>query len=300
MEKQEAIQHLLKQGVVPTLDKIAELVTIPKTKTKTNHEDNVNVEVIENHHYEPCKLKAQDFVIYFRNRYSQLKNLLLNRAEAGDAISISRAKQIRGSNITIIAMISDLKKLPTGTYRLEVEDLTGKTVAIISKNSEALQKAEQLTYDEVVALKGSFSKSAMFVNDIIWPDIPQIEIPACNEEVYAAFSSDIHIGSKMFLKENFEKFIAWLNGELGDETQKKIAEKVKYVFFIGDLVDGVGIYPGQESELTVTDIGEQFRAVVDYLKQIPKDKKIILCPGNHDSIRLNEPQPRFSKEFIEI
>ena len=76
-----------------------------------------------------------------------------------------------------------------------------------------------------------------------------------------------------------------------------IASKVKYLFIIGDLIDGIGIYPGQEDELTINDLTKQYEAVADYLIQIPSHIQIIICPGNHDGVRLAEPQPVLYKDL---
>ena len=89
-----------------------------------------------------------------------------------------------------------------------------------------------------------------------------------------------------FLEDNLKKFIKWIKGETGSDTQKEIAKKVKYVFIIGDLVDGCGIYPGQEDELIINDIYEQYEECAKYLKEIPQNIQIIACPGNHDAMRI--------------
>ncbi|MBW3012322.1 metallophosphoesterase, partial [Candidatus Woesearchaeota archaeon] len=76
-----------------------------------------------------------------------------------------------------------------------------------------------------------------------------------------------------------------------------MASKVKYLFIAGDLVEGVGIFPEQESELEVKDIYDQFKLCAEYLKKIPSHIHIILCPGNHDPVRLAEPQPVIPREY---
>ena len=78
---------------------------------------------------------------------------------------------------------------------------------------------------------------------------------------------------------------------MGNEAQKELASQVKYVFVVGDLVDGVGIYPGKDKELTITDIYSQYEECATLLAKIPKHIKIIVCPGNHDAMRVAEPQP---------
>ena len=68
---------------------------------------------------------------------------------------------------------------------------------------------------------------------------------------------------------------------MGNDVQKEIAKKVKYIIIAGDLVDGVGIYPSQIEELEIKDIVEQYDEFCRLIKQIPTNKQIIICPGNH-------------------
>ena len=89
----------------------------------------------------------------------------------------------------------------------------------------------------------------------------------------------------------------WIKGEVGSDEQKRVAKHVKYIFVVGDLVDGVGIYPGQEKELKITSIYDQYKEFARLIDSIPKDKDIIICPGNHDAVRLAEPQPKLDEDF---
>ena len=86
----------------------------------------VNVEVLKNYKYTPGKFVTSDFSEFFKTRYKAMKNLLFNRPEARNAISINYAKSRtdRGET-TIIAMVKDIQKLPTGTVKLILEDLSG-------------------------------------------------------------------------------------------------------------------------------------------------------------------------------
>ena len=117
------------------------------------------------------------------------------------------------------------------------------------------------------------------------------------EEAYAVVLSDLHVGSTLFLEEEFNRFISWITGKTGNESQKRVAENVKFVFVLGDLVDGIGIYPSQKNELTITDIYGQYDYCADLLKKIPKHIPIIIIPGNHDAMRLTEPQPTLYKDY---
>ncbi len=318
LSKQEAIRRLILLGELPTPEKVNMLIgeaercrnlevsnqvafeQKPVEVVKTNIEDfEPKVEILKTLHYEPKKITVQDFVEYFRNRYKLLKNTLVNRPEASDATSINKLSSAQSNEkSTIVAMISNITKYDTGTIKLELEDLTGKITAIISsKKPELLEEASMLTHDEVVALTGGCSQNLFFVDEIIWPDIPYVQKKCAPNEVYAAFSGDIHAGSNTFMPEKLKKFIEWLNGKSGDEEQKRMAKLTKYVFVQGDIVDGVGIYPNQDRELHVTDIYEQYDLAAKFISQIPSDKLVICCPGNHDGMRLSEPQPALQKDY---
>jgi DNA polymerase II small subunit len=184
--------------------------------------------------------------------------------------------------------------------KLTLEDLSGSITAFMSaKNPELVQTMQHLTFDEVLAFKGSSGKNVFFVDDVIWPDIPQKTMPTCSDDVYVAFTGDIHSGSNMFMPAEFGKFVSWLRGEYGSPAQREVAQKTKYVFFLGDTVDGVGIYPEQQKELQISDIYKQYELVAKYLEQIPSDKHLILIPGNHDAMRLCEPQPVLYRDYAE-
>jgi len=70
-----------------------------------------------------------------------------------------------------------------------------------------------------------------------------------------------------------------------------LARKVGYLFLVGDNVDGVSHYPGQEKFLIQKTSVGQYAKVAEILKLIRKDVKIIICPGQHDSVWIGEPQP---------
>ena len=145
--------------------------------------------------------------------------------------------------------------------------------------------------DEIVALKCSGTRDMIFVNDIIFPDSRILEKKKSKYEEYAVFTSDIHVGSDKFLEKNFVKFISWINGNVGDANQKKEALKVKYLFITGDSIDGVGVYPDQEAQLLIKDVNEQYKKLSELLLSIRPDVNIILCAGQHDAVRVAEPQP---------
>ena len=279
MENSEKVKKLLAEGVLPVVESIGE------QKNK-----DTNIEILRAPHFEPHKITLSDFHNANRSKFTVMKNFLMNRSEMQNAVSIARASQSNERNVTIIGMVYSISKLPKGTLRLEVEDFSSKITVIIStKKQELLKKAQFITEDEVVGFIGGCSKNTFFADEIIWPDIPQKQIPKAKDDVNVLFLSDIHVGSNMFLEKEFEEFIQWLNS--------KDAQNVKYILLAGDVVDGVGVYPQQNKELHVLDIYEQYKILINYLKQIPKDKQIIICPGTHDGVRLEDPKPKITKSL---
>lgn len=304
--EKDAIKTLLQMGQLPTMDKIQQVVSASHTvfeepaavKPEKTHTEGADfaVEILQHFEYTPKKIGVADFAAYFRNRYGFLKTILQNRPENSDAISISKLSSSDGE-ATIIAMISDIKKLPTGTLKLILEDMTGQTSAILSaKNPEMLKKIPFIANDEILAFKGKCGKDTFFVSDMVWPDIPQKTHSAAPDDVNIAFCSDLHVGSKMFLPDEFEKFVSWLKGEVGNSDSKELAAKTRYVIVLGDVVDGIGVYPEQEKEINIFDIYKQYDEAAKLLKQIPEDKQVLIIPGNHDAVRLCEPQPALYRD----
>lgn len=247
------------------------------------------------------KFQVKDFTKIFSSRYQFIERLLRNRQELKSILSINRIlSKSEKENVSLIGLVGETRMTKNGNLIATIEDPTGEIRVLFSKNKNDLMTlAKDLVPDEVIGINGTCSEKIIFADNIIWPSFPgKVEVKSDNpQEGYAVFLSDMHVGSTLFLKEEFDRFLGWINGQLGDEKQKKIASKVKYIFVVGDLVDGIGIYPSQESELTIKDIFQQYKEVYQLLKQIPTDKTIIICPGNHDTVRLADPQPIIYPEY---
>ncbi len=229
---------------------------------------------------------------FYNSRYEKLKRLLSGRPELSSITSINRVNSVAGlTNFSVIGMINEFHETGSGNTIIEVEDPTSTLKVIASKKGSVIDLVKELVEDEVVGLNLSKSGRWFIINDIVFPGIPSKSVKTCNDDVNAVFISDTHIGSKIFLSDAFQRFIDWLKS--GDE----LAAKTKYLFFIGDLVDGVGVYPNQEDELDIKDVYKQYELVSDYLKQVPEGIKIIICPGNHDALRISLPQHPLNNEF---
>lgn len=242
------------------------------------------------------KINIADFVGHFRARYEAIKRVL----EAKDFENLSSIRKI-GINSgvwTIIVAVLNKKMTKNKNLLFEVEDSTGSSLILVNReNSELFMKAKGVLLDDIVAFRVSGSSKILFANDIIYPDAVLDKKKYSDFDEYVAFSGDFHIGSKMFLEKNLLKFVKWLNGEIGDERQKAIAKKVKFLFLTGDNIDGVGIYPRQEKFLNIRSCREQYRKVGEILQKIRKDIQIVMCPGQHDTVWIGEPQFVISEKW---
>jgi len=271
-------------------------------KEEEIRDSNSFVGVVQTYKKKTKKYGVQDFVHYFIQRYKALEKILRNRQELKDLVSINRLLQRRERQQTaMIGMVAEKNITKNGNFLIKVEDLTGSINVLISKNKKELfNQGKDLVLDEVIGITGNNGDKIVFANSLVWPDVPMTQnLKKTKEEVYALVLSDLHIGSDCFLPEEFGRFLKWIRGEAGSERQKELASQVKYIFICGDLVDGVGIYPNQESELVIKDIYKQYEECARLLKQIPKQIKLIISPGNHDALRLSEPQPELPKDFAQ-
>tara|TARA_Y100000310_G_scaffold56999_3_gene52257 strand:- start:28696 stop:30291 length:1596 start_codon:yes stop_codon:yes gene_type:complete len=262
------------------------------------------VKVLSSPVFLPKKLEVKDFTKNFRNRYNFLKEILQQRNELEGLISIDK---IIGNNrnFSIIGIVTSKRITKNKNVLLEVEDLTGKARLLINQNKEEVyEKSKEILLDDVIGFRVSGSREFLFVNDLFYPDSFLRENHFADEEVYALFISDLHLGDYHFLEKNFTKFIDWLSGKNADEKQKKILKKIRYLFILGDSIAGAGVYPGQEKDLKIKNIEAQYEKLAEFYKKIPKHINIIQCPGQHDAVRVAEPQPpigeNFARPLIEI
>lgn len=241
--------------------------------------------------------EIKDFITYFNSRYKQLYDFLDKRGELKDHRPISKIRKSEDV-IKIIGMVNDIKNTKNNHKIIELEDETGNiSVLVHNENHQLFERAEKIVKDEVIGVVGSKKGTLVIASDLVHPGVPRIyEKPM---DFGAVFISDVHIGSSTFLGDAFNRFINWINGDFGDDGQQEIAQNVKYLVIAGDLVDGIGIYPHQEKELTIKDIYEQYEEAARLLGQIRSDIKIVIAPGNHDAARLAEPQPAISEMYAE-
>ncbi|MFB6138969.1 MAG: DNA-directed DNA polymerase II small subunit [Halosimplex sp.] len=234
-----------------------------------------------------------DFVAVFRDRYEKLSKQLRGRVNHRPTDAIESMPG--GSEAAMVGMVSDIRSTASGHWLVELEDTNGTFPCLVMKDRDIADLVNELLLDEVIAVDGTLADDGgiLFVDSLYFPEIPRTYEPStADREVEAALISDVHVGSQEFEADAWHRFTDWLH--------TADAQKVEYLLIAGDMVEGVGVYPGQDEELDIVDIYEQYERFSEYLKEVPGDLEIIMIPGNHDAVRLAEPQPAFDEELREI
>ncbi|MBI4144275.1 metallophosphoesterase [Candidatus Woesearchaeota archaeon] len=314
IKKKQVIGHFINTGVLvhkalledveKNIDAYYSQLQTPSLEVKKEN----NVSVVFSYVDFFKKRTVQDFVAYYNARFKSMELLLRSRPELSSVTSISRLSP--GVNVSVIGIVVNKQKTKNNSVCLDIEDRSGKPVRVVisaktssSSDSAALKKANALALandiplDQVIGVAGRTGDNVIFADNLVLPDIPlQEEVKKSPDEAYAVVLSDTEFGSKNFMRAEFNRLISWLRGEWGSDALRAIASKVGYVFLVGDVVAGIGVYPRQEAELEIKDIFEQYAAAASALSLIPSNIRIIVCAGNHDSVRLSEPQPCLDKE----
>lgn len=292
-ESKKKLEKLkIKLGLSIEISKEREIINNKKNQ-KEDISECGNVKVItQNKGFK--KIEVKDFIGHFRKRFLDMRKILQEHSELKNLISINKISNNK-QNFSVIGIVSSKRTTKNKNILLEIEDLTGNIKVLLNNNKKELcKKAEEICLDSVIGFKGSGNRNILFANEIIFPDARLFERKKSLKEEYALFIGDLHFGSKRFLKENFLRFINYLNGEISPTPE---VNKIKYLFIVGDVITGVGNYPNQEKDLEIYDIEQQFIQLAKLLGKIRKDIKIIISPGNHDGVRLMEPQPTLDKKY---
>lgn len=264
----------------------------PSTTILLNSSHEATVNVLTDPLPPKEKLSVGNFVNLFRDRMEQMKGILQEHSDLENLVSVN--KLMKGKKVSIIGAATEKRTTKNKNILFEVEDLTGRVRVLVNQNKpELYRKAEELPLDAVVGFTGFGDREIFFAQDIILPDISINSRKKSPIDESAVFISDLQFGSKLFFRKQFDKFIDYLS----DTNKDSDAQKIKYLFLLGDLVSGVGVYPNQVKDLEIEDIEEQYKQIAEILSRVRKDIKIIVSPGNHDGVRLMEPQPFLDEKY---
>jgi DNA polymerase II small subunit len=227
----------------------------------------------------------------FSSRFNKLKRIISDRPESKMLKSTAAVKTAKIEDDMYVCGLVTTRNSERNITKLVLEDPSGSFEGIIF-DDELQKTAGTLLIDQFVMARISLGKnSGYIIKDLILPDIPEQAKNKSETEAYAVFLSDLHIGSKYFMEDEFSEFVLWLS------SPDPVARKIRFVLIGGDVVDGVGIYPNQDKELVCQTIEEQLKKVEDLVDKIPKNVKIIIMPGNHDPGRRALPQPAIPKKY---
>ena len=227
----------------------------------------------------------------FSSRFNKLKRVISDRPESRMLKSLASIKTAKTDDDLYVCGLVNMKNSERNITKLVLEDPSGSFEGIIFDNE--LQKvADTLMSDQFVMVRIGMGKNSGFIiKDLILPDLPDQANNKSETDAYAVFLSDLHIGSKYFMEDEFVDFVSWLS------SPDPVARKIRFVVIGGDIVDGVGIYPNQNKELVCQTIQEQLEKVIGLIDKIPKNIQIIIMPGNHDPGRRALPQPAIPKKY---
>jgi DNA polymerase II small subunit len=225
------------------------------------------------------------FGALFVNRYSKLLKIISQRAQAKKLIQIDTVKGGKPKEEVFVGGLLMDRKIDRDVTRLTIDDPSGSLETLVF-NKDIQPTANSLLVDQFVMQSITGGKNGGFVTkELVIPDVPDHVTNRSKTETFAVLISDLHVGSKYFMEKEFGEFVSWLS------SSDPIAKKVRFVLVCGDVVDGVGIFPNQDKELLLVDIGQQMAKAAQMLDKIPKHIKVFIIPGNHDPGRRALPQP---------
>lgn len=243
----------------------------------------------------------------FKSRFEKTMRILAQRPDSKRMAKISTVKQMgRGANKKTATSAGERGLGSAGTHivsgllmsrrtkkngvELEIDDYTGRLQAT-ALSEDVKKQAANLALDQVVMLELENAKGVqgLAIKNVFSPDIPDHLPNRSRSEAYAVLISDLHVGSKYFMQQEFLRFLDWLASGNDDE----IVRKVKFLCIGGDLIDGIGIFPNQDKELLMMNAAAQMAHTTKLLAKIPKHIKTFIIPGNHDPGRRALPQPIF-------
>ncbi|HME18260.1 MAG TPA: DNA-directed DNA polymerase II small subunit [Nitrososphaerales archaeon] len=266
-------------------------------KERAPVEEEVELEVVSDPTPAISPIEANEgFNRLFRDRYERLLGVVKGRPDMRGVSQMSEAKGLQQGKKARVAGLLASRANRRNNVEITLDDPSG-TVRIVCQDDAVAKSALQAPLDSMVVVEVSRGRSGqLYANSLVLPDVPGKRPVGSSHRVYAVLLSDLHVGSRMFLLEDFKRFIQWINGGLGDVD---VVSRVKYLVVAGDLVDGVGVYPGQEFQLAERDPKKQYEMAAELLKQVPPGIQMVISPGNHDAVRQALPQPAVGADMAE-
>lgn len=299
----DARGHLMTEPDVPYVPKLVggPLPARPSLMERYAHGSEILADVTGN---STCEGAITDFTKYFNDRLNKIRKLLKQRREMVGFVPIGKARGGMAAEVKLVGIVTEVRTTKNGHRLIELEDESG-SVAILApaSDNQLLLEADTVIEDEVIGVvcRPPGRGDLFILQHIVRPDIPMNSPGRRSKHGSAvAILSDVHMGAKTFLHDDWERFLRWINLDWGDSRMKALARKVRYIVVNGDVVDGIGIFPGQEEELAIVDAYDQYQFAGEQLNRIRDDIEIFVMPGNHDLVRPAEPQPALPEKYKKL
>lgn len=226
----------------------------------------------------------------FESRFRKLKKIIMDRPESKQIKQISALSNYKSKDdVFLCGLVTELNR--DEATKITLEDTSG-LIELMVFDKDIKEIADSLLSDQFVMVRASIGKKGGYVvKDIFMPDIPDHTTNKSKSEVFAAFLSDLHVGSKYFMEDELLDFVNWLS------SPDPIARKTKFVLIGGDIIEGVGIFPNQDKEILQMTVQKQLQKAFEILDKIPKTVKVFIISGNHDPGRKSLPQPAIPKIY---
>jgi DNA polymerase II small subunit len=230
------------------------------------------------------------YAALFQSRFRTLARMLRGRPQLANLRTVKDLRAAEGE-ASVIGMVRGVRETPQRHHLiLTLDDETGSVELLVPKDSPGSRVP--FLPDEVLGARLQFAKEPSRlprVSAIERPDVPPGRpLGRSTRGGRALFLSDLHIGSRSFLADDWAALVAFLR-EKGPFPE--LAASIDHVVVAGDLVDGIGIYPRQERDLAIPDVVEQYAELGRRLREFPERLTIVVVPGNHDAVCPAEPQP---------
>jgi len=132
--------------------------------------------------FEPIKtLSVQDYVKILNERYRSLQDILIKKLELNNVVSINKCGS---GSVSVIGLVKT-KEEKNEDYIVLLEDSTGEIKTIVPKNL-----GERLYLDDVIAFSGKINNKILFVERLLYPDVPLRPVNYSKESIKVAFLSN--------------------------------------------------------------------------------------------------------------
>lgn len=245
----------------------------------------------------------------FQDRFEQLSNILMENLTNSEVIlkrNLQADEIPRVKSGILIGMVQDTRVLHTNKFVIQLEDPESEIITncVMVQDSKSFPEYRDIIRDTVIGISGVLPKnfeggyiSAFWGKDVIRPSFTPIEFKPTSDSHKILFIADLHFGSKYFSRRVFAGLIKFLTLQDLKPPYENIAAEISTIIIAGDLVDGIGHFTDQKSQISFHSLQTQYEGLATLLKEIPSHIQIIVIPGEHDATQTALPQPAIDKQI---